>query len=627
MKTSTDKEAKLLSRADLDKAAKMFLSNWLLFLLLPFAAYFISLLVIHRTSETYAAKMQIILKSGEIYDYQNSILQGLGAGNSYQSYTEVESQKKVLRSSNIISEVLDKLNLDVAYYIEGRLKTTEYFSNIPFEIIPYKNDFGKNAYNRFIYINLTDTNSFRLRFERGGEQMEAIYDFDQLILDNGFNFTIRKTRNVNTQSLKVLENINYKFKVIPRNQLIGKYKSAMQIESLDWTNILEITVRDEIVERAERFLDTLAVVFIENSMRTKFEVNRNTQNFIGSQINDVQGILEQIESDLEQFKETKSILNLTKEEEQYFSKMVDYENDITKLDLDLKSVEALEDYILNIGDQALLPPSVYILEGDEYLSQSINKFYSFQIEKNDILFESTEEALSITELERNMDLLRKNLLSYLFNTKTALEKQRRDLEVNVTFYEEKVKRIPKSQREILNIERKMQVNETLYTFLLQKKAETVIAEAGILPETKVIERPSSIGVIAPDKIRIKGFYVLGGGALAFIIAFVRFVWYRKIATLKELQETIDIPVIGGIFWSKDVDKNQNNISIFSDPKSQSSEVFRHVRTNIRFLNPQAKENYVILVSSMMPGEGKTFCASNIAATLAAVGKKNGHRGL
>ena len=244
--------------------------------------------------------------------------------------------------------------------------------------------------------------------------MEAIYDFDQLILDNGFNFTIRKTRNVNTQSLKVLENINYKFKVIPRNQLIGKYKSAMQIESLDWTNILEITVRDEIVERAERFLDTLAVVFIENSMRTKFEVNRNTQNFIGSQINDVQGILEQIESDLEQFKETKSILNLTKEEEQYFSKMVDYENDITKLDLDLKSVEALEDYILNIGDQALLPPSVYILEGDEYLSQSINKFYSFQIEKNDILFESTEEALSITELERNMDLLRKNLLSYLF---------------------------------------------------------------------------------------------------------------------------------------------------------------------------------------------------------------------
>ena len=424
MKTSTDKEAKLLSRADLDKAAKMFLSNWLLFLLLPFAAYFISLLVIHRTSETYAAKMQIILKSGEIYDYQNSILQGLGAGNSYQSYTEVESQKKVLRSSNIISEVLDKLNLDVAYYIEGRLKTTEYFSNIPFEIIPYKNDFGKNAYNRFIYINLTDTNSFRLRFERGGEQMEAIYDFDQLILDNGFNFTIRKTRNVNTQSLKVLENINYKFKVIPRNQLIGKYKSAMQIESLDWTNILEITVRDEIVERAERFLDTLAVVFIENSMRTKFEVNRNTQNFIGSQINDVQGILEQIESDLEQFKETKSILNLTKEEEQYFSKMVDYENDITKLDLDLKSVEALEDYILNIGDQALLPPSVYILEGDEYLSQSINKFYSFQIEKNDILFESTEEALSITELERNMDLLRKNLLSYLFNTKTALEKQR-----------------------------------------------------------------------------------------------------------------------------------------------------------------------------------------------------------
>ena len=143
MKTLTDKEAKLLSRADLDKAAKMFLSNWLLFLLLPFAAYFISLLVIHRTSETYAAKMQIILKSGEIYDYQNSILQGLGAGNSYQSYTEVESQKKVLRSSNIISEVLDKLNLDVAYYIEGRLKTTEYFSNIPFEIIPYKNDFGK----------------------------------------------------------------------------------------------------------------------------------------------------------------------------------------------------------------------------------------------------------------------------------------------------------------------------------------------------------------------------------------------------------------------------------------------------------------------------------------------------
>ncbi len=309
----------------------MFLSNWLLFLALPLGAYFISLLVIHRTSETYAAKMQIILKSGEIYDYQNSLLQGLGAGNGYQSYNQVESQKKVLRSSNIISEVLDRLNLDVAYFIEGRLKTTEYFSNIPFEIVSYKKDFGKNAYNRFIYINIIDTNSFRLKFERGGELLEATYDFDQLILDNGFNFKIRKARNISAESLKVLREINYKFNIVPREQLIAKYKAALQSESLDWTNILEVTVTDQIVERAARFLDTLAVVFIENSMRTRFEVNRNTQEFISSQIKDVQSILEEIESDLEQFKETKSILNLTKEEEQYFSKMVDYENDITKL--------------------------------------------------------------------------------------------------------------------------------------------------------------------------------------------------------------------------------------------------------------------------------------------------------
>ena len=214
----------LINQSDLDKVAKLFLSNWYLFILLPLIAYGIASVAVHRMTETYAAKMQVILKSGEIYDYQSSLLRGLGASSPYKSYNEVESQKKVIKSTNLLSEVLDKLKLDVSYYIEGRLKTTEVFDNVPFEIVPYREDYGRGAYNRWLYVTIIDTNSVELRYQDAENTVAKTYSFDELILDNGFSFSIEKNREISQVAVRELSKVNYKIQIRPRPQLVSKYK-------------------------------------------------------------------------------------------------------------------------------------------------------------------------------------------------------------------------------------------------------------------------------------------------------------------------------------------------------------------------------------------------------------------
>ena len=134
--------------------------NWWLLVIVPVAVYSLALVYLHRTQEVYAARMQVILKSGEVYDYQSNLLKGLGMSNSFRSYDQIESQKKVIRSTNMVAEVLERLNLDVSYFIEGRLKTTEYFKSTPFEV--RSSTFGPNAYGRDFYLNIINLVLFKI---------------------------------------------------------------------------------------------------------------------------------------------------------------------------------------------------------------------------------------------------------------------------------------------------------------------------------------------------------------------------------------------------------------------------------------------------------------------------------
>ncbi|MFT6443294.1 MAG: capsular exopolysaccharide synthesis family protein, partial [Salibacteraceae bacterium] len=602
----------------LQRVLRALLSNWYLLVALPLFGFGIGLFYSYRLQDVYAAKGRVILKASDVVDYQQQLYAGLGVNSAYGSYDQVESQKRVIRSSNLISEVLDRLDLDVSYFIEGRIKTTEVYKSTPFRVEPIGN---ANRAGGNIKLQIQDTNTVQLSFFKGEEEVLRVLDFEEEFIADGFAFVIHRTFNITKSHLTSLKEINYFFKFNDREVTINRIKSGLTIESLEYTSVLEFTLTDHIVERAVDVLDTLSEVYKKYTLINKQEVNENTQTFISLQIKDVQGKIDDIEGNRESYKDSVSILDIEREEIQSFEQLAKLEIDVKSLELNLRSINDLELYISkdNYTAQSFLPPSTVHLK-DPFVLMSVNSIYELQIEKKNLLNSATNSNNIVVIKDSEIIQVRSDLLTYLRNIKSSAEDKLKLLNAELVEKRNNLRNLPKNQRELLNIERQLKVNEELMNFLLQRKAETIIAQAGIVSQTRVIENPRSVGVVAPNKKRLKMIPTLIGLALALAIGSIRSFLFFKLVSVPELSSVTKIPIIGGVRGGQ---PSKEYLKITDAPKSALAESFRTIRTNLDFFlsNSDGEFGKTILVSSLYPGEGKTFTSANIAGILAAAGKK------
>ena len=416
----TQKSSSLIDVNDLNKAIKIVSQNWLLIVLFLGIAYILAYVYIHKLTEISAAKTQILIKSEETYDYQSQILAGLGQSyNYYSSYEKISNEMRVIKSYDLIEKAVSKLNLDVSYYIIGRLKTTEIYESKPFQVDVISLNPG--LYEQTIKLNFIDEKKYRLKYDRYGETVTHDFFFDKEAVNPDFKIVVKKNESIDQSAALSLKDLEYQFKIHKKSNLITKYQATLSVENEEYTAILTLLVEDEIPERAVLFLDTLSQVYLDYSLKSKVDINENTLVYIDKQLTEVIGILSQIEDDLENYKKQKSILDLTKEEDTYFKQLTDFEAQRTKLQLQLSSIGELEKYIILDKDPELLPPSFYINSEDEFLKKSVGELYAFQISRNGALFNSTVKNMSITEIDQKIKLLKNNILTYLGNTKVAIQ--------------------------------------------------------------------------------------------------------------------------------------------------------------------------------------------------------------
>lgn len=613
----SQKSGSLIDINDLNKGLKIISENWLIMVLFLGISYILAYVYIHKLTEYSAAKTQILIKSEETYDYQSQIMAGLGQSyNYYSSYEKISNEMRVIKSYDLIEKAVSKLNLDVSYYIVGRLKTTEIYESKPFQVVV--SSINPGLYEQTIKLNFIDDKRYRLKYERYGESVVHDYFFDREAVDTDFKIVVTKNSGIDKNSALSLKDLEYQFKVHKKSNLITKYQSTLSVENEEYTAILTLLVEDEIPERAVLFLDTLSKVYLDYSLKSKVDINENTLRYIDKQLDEVIQILSQIEDDLENYKKKKSILDLTKEEDSYFQQLTDFESQKTKLELQLQTIGELEKYIILDKDPELLPPSFYINNEDDFLKKSVGELYAFQIARNGALFNSTVKNMSITEIDQKIKLLKNNILTYLGNTKVAIQDNINRVTKAINTYEGSIQNIPQKQRQLLNIARKQQVYEKMYSFLLEKKSSTIIAKAGIVPETKIIESARSIGVVKPDKTKILYSFLGGSLILSLIIVFIRTTFFSRIESVQELKALTTLPILGEILFSKA--GKSSYIVVDADPKSPITESFRSMRTNLEYMASNSKSKLVIITSNN-PGEGKTFCSINLASILAKAGKK------
>ncbi|MEN9348082.1 MAG: hypothetical protein RLZZ77_1593 [Bacteroidota bacterium] len=610
-----EQKTNFLDADDLRPIIKFASKNWHIVLLFAILALIIAYLYSHRLQNIYAAKTEILLKSSDTYDYQNQIYSELGY---YSLLQDVTNQRRILSSHDLIKSVLEKVDFSISYFIVGRLKTSQVEKFSAFDIVCDWQKLDGSLYNQDIKIKVIDLKNYTLSYKLNNQEISHTLEFGKLFEDGNISIQLNLSPLVDESWLPSVKEQNFQFQVHSQNYLIGKYKRNLEIENVEYTSILTLTCKDELATRAKIFLDTLAQVYIDFTLENQIAINENTQTYIDRQLDEIVLIMDSLEKAMDDFKDARDILDLDQEQVAAFDALTQADLDRRKLQLRYEAVGSLEKFLLTEKDNNSIPPMNYLEGEDGTLRNLIQELFNLGQQRSSLLVDVTEVDSRVNRIDSTIKAIRTSIFRYTRDTKIAINSRIKDVERQISSLEAKLSSIPKSERDLLSIERRLNVNEGLYTFLLEKKANTVIAKAAIIPQTSVIERARSIGVVGPDKKGII-YLALGIGVLiSFIVGLIRAVFFERIENTRELKSITKISLLGSIPHYQDSDEQP--LVLQNSPRSNVSEAFRSMRTNLQYILPDPGGK-IILITSLHPGEGKTFVSANMATVLAKASKK------
>lgn len=578
--------------------------------------YAVGFFYAYRLTNVYKASTEFLLKPDDTY-YKNNVLTDQ---NFYglTSYIDNSNETRIIQSYDLSSEVVDKLidRLQVSYFIVGKVRTTEQFNGIPFRI--RVSSLNPLFYEKPIDLDIIDFNKYEIQYEENGKTLVKKGEFNKQLLDVDLNIMIERAETFTTETEKALKDIFYQFSIHSKEFLINNIRSNISVENPEFTQILRVSLKDVIPERAVLILDTLNNVYAASKLKSKFELNERTVEYIDRQLNEIKFSLKNIEDTMQNYKEKKSVIDLDWQQTDFLGKISSYDGQRSQMQLQLGALNDLEKYIIEDKDPQFLPPSVFVVEKSGFMNQAVNDLYTKQIELNRMYGIAKETNPAVADLKASIRKTKQDLLVYITNTRKATNQHIENLNKEILDYINEAKLIPGKQREMLNIQRQATVSEQLYNFLLEKKASTKIARASIVPDIKIVEAPRFAGIDYPDKGKIQKQFVSLGLVIAFIIILIRVVFFSKIKTVEHLKDLTSLPLIGVLPQVKTV--GDEGITVDQEPNSLIAESFRNFRTNLQYANVgiQAK---TFLVTSFLPGEGKTFTSVNLATILAKSGKR------
>lgn len=603
------KNTTIIDERDIKGIIKLLRINWYVFLIFIMIGAIVANFIIHKSTTVYLVSTTLLLKNSEDYNLKDAILQGLGATPQYD---DVENDIRIIKSTPIIEKTLSKLNFNISYFIEGRIKTTEVYRGTPFSVTAaiYNPAFHSVKF----FVQIIDKNTFKLSYELENEKYNRQHRFGEKINSSDYSLLIEKAQE-ELFSSEVRE-INYYFIVNDAGALVGKYASSLSVKQYDYpAAYIDINVTDDIAERGRDFLDSLSNVYLESSIDKSNQVNNKTLTFIDDLLKEVVDKLNNIEGNLEEFKKQNLTLELSSEQYSYFSRILNLEQEKAQLEIQAKSLSFWYDYVIQNKDVTNIPPNLF--QGSD-VSALYSEYADLNKERTLLEQNASVDNFKLKEKNQQLDRIRTNITNFLSLSRKSSQEKINLLSVQIKEYEEYFRGLPKTERELVNIQRQLGVNEKIYIFLLEKKAENIISKAGIIPEKSVLEPARSRGIVSPDKKKTNMTYVGIGIALALLIVVIRKMFFETIDSKEDLKQYSTLPIFGIIGKSKEA--KENYLVIEAKPKSPITEAFRALRANFEYLAP-GLDKKVILITSCMANEGKTFCATNLAAIIAKADKK------
>ena len=586
---------------DIREILHKYIYHWPVFVLTLFLALSAAFLYLRYTTKIYKVEATIIINDEKAESRTLSIM-GLNTDSK-----GIDNEIEILQSKPLMKAVVQDLDVNIVYKTKGVAVMSDIYSSSPIKII-FRNKelIGTAKWT----IEILDSSTYRFVDEESETTLNG--KFGQNLSTRYGTCVINKTVNfasyLNTTIYVFLQDADVKAAAVLSNMSLTPIKQQ--------ASVLNISLNEEVSQRGKDILNKLIKVYSLASIEYKNRSSFKSIEYIKDRLKFLDDDLRVLETKADNFRSENNITDVSSQASSLQEIIMKNDERLNELNLQMTALADIQSYI-NSNDRNARPPFVTGFS-DAGLQAQAKQYRDLLVKRTALLRTVPEKNRLVTNLDEEIAEAKENITIALGGIRSVLNRERSNLRAKNSSIEASMSTLPLHERQLMNMERERGIKENLYVSLLQRLLEAELTSATTLADNRVIEE--AFGSKKPIKPEEGFAYMLAfvlGIFLPTAYVFTKDEFNFRVINAKDISDRTSAPILGDVMFQDDAE------SIVLDDKNRSpiAEQFRSIRTNLQYIFGREKGPRVILFTSSMSGEGKSFISSNIATALAMTGRK------
>lgn len=601
-------------KVDIKRYVSLFISNWYWLAISLLIAMSISYGINRWSEEVYTVSSTILIK-----DDANAGLTNIFPGSAaYKGQQNLNNEMGILKSFRLNYRVMEELpEFNINYIKVGKrgVAETRLYKNSPFVVI--YDSLEKQTMGLNVEIRIKSEEKYELLID-GKNSFETEKSFGEQFIERGFDFRIELRDKAGFRFDPDNSN-RYYFYFVSIPSLTNQYRGKLLIApAFEESSLMTLTTSGFVPGQEADYLNKLMEVYLKFGMENKNRTVEQTIEFIDEQLAKVSDSLRRAEGNIESFKISNRMIEISSEAELIQGKLEKVDMERAELLLKRRYLEYLKDYInRNEESEGIIAPALLGIT-DEQLIRLVSQVTAKEQEKRRMLMNLDSGTVTLKLISSEVLLLQDALGENIEDGFININESFSETDKRIRLLEEEMMKLPASERQLINIQRNYDISNTVYTYLLEKKAEAGIARASNVADNRIIDSagPSTSYRIKPQERQNSLMAIIIGLVLPLLGIILIDLLNDKIIDKKDIEKVTKAPILGYISHNT----LHSELPVVEKTGSTLAESFRSVRTNLKYFIKDT-QHPVISISSTITAEGKTFISANLAAIIALSGKK------
>lgn len=593
-----------------------YLSYWKWFLLSVVLAVVLAVIFVKLKSPVYAVYSNVLVKTEDSKSASASALSSTMKGLPFAGMAmpvTIEDEVNIIASHTLMRSMIKDLSLNEVYTLKKFPFDKPLYNNSPLKIsIP---EGFSDTLTSIVSLSVdVDDRNAKVKIEYG---KEVVGSFDAVKLPGAVKTEIGTfLLDLDSRHKNKNSSFGIALDILGLDIAAEKYMKIINIETVSKkSNMMSLSIKDTEKQRGLDILNKLTELYVNDALNDKNKTAEKTAEFIKERIEYMSADLGQVESDIQNYKIQNNIIDISREAGIYMGAKSDLERKSIEFEIQKNISNMIEEYIQNPKNKyALIPLGK---EGTEGMQSAVTTYNDAILERARLLQNTTEQNPVIHALNKQIDMLRGGVEQSLSSLKSELALAQKDWDREEQKIDSKLGNVPRQEREFVNISRQREIKSEMYIFLLGKLQEAELTLAANATKVKIVDKAYVLSrPVAPRSHVIVMIALVLGLMLPVVVLWGINLFKVKLSNVSELQRYTSLPILGEVCKNR----GKDNIVVSDSGTSSIAELFRLLRTNIQFIL-SGKDEKVVLVTSSIAGEGKSFFVANLALSFSLLENK------